>query len=491
MFTSSTSEGASSAEPDKATAPDTAPSVAPGLESPSAMYAQAASGDRQGHPPTERRDSWDQAAPVPSGSTTAAGSGSFEDQDTRRFIPLGQPTLPHRVPAMPDVPFVEPSDLDDADEGVAHLPTTDVDGPELSRIASRLRHDEESVPELPEELDVAAVLAAVRQVHGVRSAQLRPNPGGVHILRLDLADDADAGRVSRQVARLLKERMGLAAEPRRSRTGTGGTAQGSAVAGRSAASPAVGGPMPRPGATAPPAGATMPPAGATLPPAGAPVSTASATSPAAESQLASASNRPTVPVPGPTAPGRQTTYASAHVPSAAPGFRPVMPGEPGTYVPGGSGIPAGPPLDAAAGQLARIVLDQVHVSTLGTEATVEVRLHSRDVATVGKATGPAVDAYLLRLAAQAAAGAIDSLIATVSGGPDARDGGLPPVRCFIEHAGVVPFGTCVVAVVVVLASGDGRIEQLVGSALVAGDPRQAIVRATLAAVNRRLESLLA
>ena len=34
-------------------------------------------------------------------------------------------------------------------------------------------------------------------------------------------------------------------------------------------------------------------------------------------------------------------------------------------------------------------------------------------------------------------------------------------------------------------------EQLAGSAIVSGDPRQAVVRATLSAVNRRLESLLA
>jgi hypothetical protein len=35
------------------------------------------------------------------------------------------------------------------------------------------------------------------------------------------------------------------------------------------------------------------------------------------------------------------------------------------------------------------------------------------------------------------------------------------------------------------------VEQLTGSALVDGDPRQAMVRATLGAVNRRLEALLA
>jgi hypothetical protein len=131
----------------------------------------------------------------------------------------------------------------------------------------------------------------------------------------------------------------------------------------------------------------------------------------------------------------------------------------------------------------RVAVDQVRVSTLGTEATVEVRLMADGLPSVGAASGPAVDGYLLRLAAQAAASAIDGL---VEASPNA-----PPVRCFIDHAGVVPFGSVAVAVVIVLITGAGWVEQLVGSALVGGDPRQAMVRATLAAVNRRLESLLA
>jgi hypothetical protein len=128
----------------------------------------------------------------------------------------------------------------------------------------------------------------------------------------------------------------------------------------------------------------------------------------------------------------------------------------------------------------RVVLDEVRVATVGTEATVEVRLRGANPA-VGTAAGPAVDSYLLRLAAEATAGAIGTMVA---------EGGGPPIRCFVDHAGVVPFGGCVVAVVVMLCSGDGWVEQLVGSALVAGDPRHAIARATLDAVNRRLEDLL-
>ena len=47
-----------------------------------------------------------------------------------------------------------------------------------------------------------------------------------------------------------------------------------------------------------------------------------------------------------------------------------------------------------------------------------------------------------------------------------------------------------VAVVVLLLSCGGWVEQLAGSAVVTGDDRHAMVRATLAAVNRRLEALL-
>jgi hypothetical protein len=63
-------------------------------------------------------------------------------------------------------------------------------------------------------------------------------------------------------------------------------------------------------------------------------------------------------------------------------------------------------------------------------------------------------------------------------------------RCFIEHATVVQFGNCEVAVVVLLLACGGWVEQLAGSAVVGTDPRQAVVRATLSAVNRRIEALL-
>jgi hypothetical protein len=127
----------------------------------------------------------------------------------------------------------------------------------------------------------------------------------------------------------------------------------------------------------------------------------------------------------------------------------------------------------------------VHVNTFGADATVEVRLRAGGRSASGVATGPAVDGYLLRLCAAATAGAVDDLLST----SQHQDG---PARCFVEHAAAVSFGPMQVAVVVLLLScGGGWVEQLAGSAVVTGDDRHAMVRATLSAVNRRLEALLA
>ncbi|MEE3918635.1 hypothetical protein V2I01_09440 [Micromonospora sp. BRA006-A] len=87
---------------------------------------------------------------------------------------------------MPEPPAVEPS----------------AETPELARIATHLRRDDEPAPlrERPEGFDVNAILDAVREVAGVRDAALRRTPAGAHSLRLDLADGADPAEVSRLVA---------------------------------------------------------------------------------------------------------------------------------------------------------------------------------------------------------------------------------------------------------------------------------------------------
>ncbi|MGE5827279.1 MAG: hypothetical protein ACM30G_02815, partial [Micromonosporaceae bacterium] len=361
-------------------APRTAPvSPAPEWASPASTdWASAASTD------------WASSA---STSTDWAGDGS-------RWALLESPDsdggLPQRVPAEPDVPDVPLLPGDPlADPGSAPL----ADRQELSRIATYLRYDDTDEATRPREgFDMPAILAAVRDVPDVQDAQLRWDARGGHILRLELADTADPCAVSRAVVRLLKERMGLAAEPNG---------------------------LPRP--TADDAG---------------------------DRHRATRLHRPYVTS---AAGGRAAATASV---AARPR---------GVVVDGGE----------------RVVLDHVQVTTLGLEATVEVRLA---LAGGGYAaateSGPAVDAYLLRLAANAAANAVDQLL-------------IDPVtrqergRCYVEHAAVVLFGSCEVANVVVLLVCAGVPEQLAGAAIVAGDPRHAIVRATLAALNRRLEALLA
>jgi hypothetical protein len=150
-----------------------------------------------------------------------------------------------------------------------------------------------------------------------------------------------------------------------------------------------------------------------------------------------------------------------------------------------TGIECGPPrpLEVNERPGPRVMIENVQVNTFGTEATVEVRLAVASRTAAGIATGPAVDGYLLRLCAMATAAAVDELLSA----SDHADG---PARCFIEHAAAVPFGPMQVAVVVMLLSCGGWVEQLAGSAVVTGDDRHAMVRATLAAVNRRLEALL-
>jgi hypothetical protein len=343
--------------------------------------------------------------------------------------------LPQRIPAPPDVPEVPGSDEDEPDGQFIESDEparSDLAPPELARIATHLRYDEdleEQPAERPDGFDVNTVLAAVRLVSGVRDAQLRPNPNGVHTLRLDLADGADPGQVSRLVARLLKQKMGLAAEPRR---------QSQPRTPPNLRDPGLPKDAVIPGA--PPAPRTPPPDKRSL---------ADPAQVLAHDEPASA-----------------TDDRSRH--RVSPG-RAHGEGE-GRRAARSPGAP-------------RIAIDQVQVSTLGLDATVEVRLTNNGAPAYGVASGPAHDGYVLRLAAVAATNAIDQLLTSVEGGEQHG-------RSFVEHAAVVPFGSCEVAVVVVLLVFAGSVEQLAGSAIVSGDPRQAVVRATLAAVNRRLDALL-
>ena len=96
----------------------------------------------------------------------------------------------------------------------------------------------------------------------------------------------------------------------------------------------------------------------------------------------------------------------------------------------------------------------------------------------GEAEGPNTSFNKLRLTAAAALKAIE---------------GLTRQRCslLLEDVAVVPTGRWETALVVVTALAQGREEQLVGAVLVEGDRAEAVVKAALSAVNRRLSFLSA
>ncbi|MEU5913673.1 hypothetical protein [Micromonospora sp. NPDC047527] len=383
--------------------------------------------------------------------------------------------LPQRVPAEPDVPVVP--------EPPAVEPPAET--PELARIATHLRRDDEPAPlrERPEGFDVNAILDAVREVAGVRDAALRRTPAGAHSLRLDLADGADPAEVSRQVARLLQERMGLAAAPQNV---PGLPTTPPPPIRRRAAEPRS---VERPAAV--PTGVDPRDIAAQARPAtegsaaGRPVGGRVEAAPVDPERWAGsdAARRRRAGTPHR---GRATVEEPGSVSAAPAGAATGSPATAGTSYSGGqvTTTESAPsrPLDTGGAPGPRVVIDHVQVSTFGLDANVEVRLLAGADSAAGYATGPAVDGYVLRLCAVAAAAAVDELLSSAE---NAERG-----RCFVEHAAVVPFGNCEVATVVVLLVCEGWVEQLAGSALVAGDPRQAVVRATLAAVNRRLEALL-
>lgn len=239
------------------------------------------------------------------------------------------------------------------------------------------------VPEGPR-LDAGAVLAAVRDVPGLRSADLHTDESGGRTLRLDVGAGSDPAQVKVAANRALRSRLGV-------------DAQLAVVTGPSEA----------------------------------------------------------FAVRTPPRTGEHAVADEAEV-------RPLVVAEdvaPATREP-------------------RAVIERVQVATAGAECAVEVCLSSGGTTAVGRAGGPALDTYLLRVAALAAADAVDVLAAGRA-------------RCAIEHVDMVTAGPVqVILVVLVLMAGESA-ERLVGSAVVAGDARQCAVRATMSALNRRLTPILA
>lgn len=125
----------------------------------------------------------------------------------------------------------------------------------------------------------------------------------------------------------------------------------------------------------------------------------------------------------------------------------------------------------------RPVISRMQLVSSGLDVSANVTLTFQGRAVRGEATGTATQTGVQRAVAAASLHAVEQLI-------DSR------ARFELEHVEVTANGrerTALVSVTMVSGAGTDR---LTGSAMVREDARQAVIRAVLDAVNRRLEPLL-
>jgi hypothetical protein len=120
---------------------------------------------------------------------------------------------------------------------------------------------------------------------------------------------------------------------------------------------------------------------------------------------------------------------------------------------------------------------RMHLVSSGLDVTASVTLSSGEAQATGEARGSASQTGVHRAVATATLRAVEQLV----------DG---LVRLELDHLEVTPMGTeRTVVIALTLLTGRGA-ERLTGAAAVREDVRQAVIRATLDALNRRLEVLL-
>lgn len=131
-------------------------------------------------------------------------------------------------------------------------------------------------------------------------------------------------------------------------------------------------------------------------------------------------------------------------------------------------------------RLGRVVVERVLVSSEGQRARATVQLRCGEAVysgtATGQGTGPGQHRALSTAAASAIASATTVAVEAVIG---------PAARLDVQDVDLLEVGHHHVAVVVLTLLGSTGIDRLTGSALLRDDPRDAIVRATLDALNRR------
>jgi hypothetical protein len=125
----------------------------------------------------------------------------------------------------------------------------------------------------------------------------------------------------------------------------------------------------------------------------------------------------------------------------------------------------------------RPIISRMQLVSSGLDVTAAVSLSYREGTVRGESTGTATQSGVQRAVATAALRAIELLIGTSA-------------RFELEHVEVTRSGRDRTALVSVTMVSDSGTDRLTGSAVVREDARQAVIRAALDAVNRRLEPLL-
>ena len=288
------------------------------------------------------------------------------------------------------------------------------------------------------------LVAALLGLPGVAAAAVEPHGGGPGTLRLQLASGADEVDVAGAVNRLLRSQFGLAVDADRVRVLESSRPAG--VGGRPTAVP-----EPEFAATA----AGWPPAAAPhRVPAAAPHRV-----PAAEGRPAPASG----PSPEAAAEGRPA-------PAAGPSPEAAVDEEP-------TPARSRPAPVAPAASTGRLVIERVQLVSARLGITVSVTLRSGELSVVGEVEGPATSTALHRTVAAATLRAVEAVV----------DG---DVRFDVEHVEIASTGTERTALVVLSLVTERGSQRLSGASVVRDDARQAVIRAVLAAVNRRVAPML-
>ena len=145
------------------------------------------------------------------------------------------------------------------------------------------------------------------------------------------------------------------------------------------------------------------------------------------------------------------------------------------------------PAPGHASHAPRLVIRRLQVSASGLGVGVAVTLGAPGGDVVGRAEGPTTVGGVHRAVAAATAEAVREAVAAAWRGT-AREGS--PVRVDVDALDVPALGAGRVVVVQLTVTTVAGSERLTGASEVRDDVRQAVVRATLDAVNRRLEDLL-